>query len=111
MPGSMNQINTIMNSVSSQVVQQMMKDAPAATKAEYQGYFGKLFMARISMAVLEALKPADRAEYKAMFIDQQPPSKDAAVTFLRERLPNLTEVLSKEAEAFIKEGTQASVTK
>lgn len=111
MSGSMNQINTIMNSVSRQVVETLMKDAPAKTKVEYQGYFGKLFMARMSVAVLEALKPADRDEYKAQFIDQQPPAKDAAVTFLRERLPNLSDVLSKEAEAFIKECAQAAVTK
>ncbi len=107
----MNQINTIMNSVSSQVVNMVMKDAPVKTKAEYQGYFGKLFMARLSVAVLEALKPADRDTYKTMFIDNQPPAEDAALTFLREHLPNLTEVLSNESKAFIKECADATVTK
>jgi len=76
-------------------------DGPDRAEAERQ--VKELFIARIGVAVLEALTPEDRELYLREYGETHQQSSAQAQQFVRSRIPQMDDLVSREAQEMIKD--------
>lgn len=102
----MNKNNSIIQTVSQSLVKAMGADLTPEQRAEYEQSVQQLFLARLGVAIMEAMSPADQEAYQTQFVTTNTANSTEAQQFVNSKIPNLEAVMTKEAEDFIKEFTQ-----
>ena len=72
-------------------------------RAAYEQSIQQLLLARLGVAVLEAMMPEDRIEYQNTFVQTGQSNSAEAQAFIATKVPNLEAVLSKESQTLIQE--------
>lgn len=102
----MNKNTSIIQTVSQSLVKAMGADLTPEQRAEYEQSVQQLFLARLGVAIMEAMSPADQETYQTQFVATNTANSTEAQQFVNSKIPNLEAVMTKEAEDFIKEFTQ-----